>query len=81
MIVLVIITVLGVLGYYEHHYTRECVVVSVDQEIVTAEDKQGNLWDFIGTDYQENERVTLTMFDNYTGTMYDDEIVKVKPMA
>lgn len=81
MIVLAIITVLGVLGHYEHHYTRECIVVSVDQEIVTVEDKQGHLWDFIGADYQENDRVIITMFDNHTHKIIDDEIIKVKPMA
>ena len=78
MIVLVVIMMLGVLGHYEHQYTRDVVVVDIQGQEVTVEDKQGNLWCFNGTDYTVDQKITVVMCDNYTSTIYDDEIVKVK---
>ena len=78
IIVLTIIMMLGILGHYEHHYTRDVVVVDIQNQEVTVEDKQGNLWCFNGTDYTVNQELVIMMFDNHTGTIYDDEIVKIR---
>ena len=78
MIVLTAIMMLGVLGHYEHQYTRDVVVVDIQGQEVTVEDKQGNLWCFNGTDYTVDQKITVVMCDNYTSTIYDDIIKGVK---
>ena len=78
MIVLTVIMMLGVLGHYEHQYTRDVVVVDIQGQEVTVEDKQGNLWCFNGTDYTVDQKITVVMCDNYTSTIYDDIIKGVK---
>lgn len=78
MIILTVIMLLGVLGHYEHQYTRDVVVVEVQGQEVTVEDKQGNLWCFNGTDYTVDQELVVVMYDNQTSTIYDDEIVKVR---
>ena len=69
---------IGLVGYTEAHYTRDVVVVEVQDQEVTVEDKQGNLWCFNGTDYTVDQKITVVMCDNYTSTIYDDIIKGVK---
>ena len=67
--------------YVECHYTRkDCVVVEVEQRLVTVVDKTGNEWCYevegdvpcVGT------RVDVHMYTAHTdGYIYDDEIVGV----
>lgn len=78
IILTVILLFIGFIEHIETHYTRDVVVVEVQNQGVTVEDKQGNLWSFNGTDYTVDQEITVVMYDNHTGTMYDDEIVKVK---
>ena len=76
--VLTVIVIIGLMGTIETTYTRNAVVVNVDNLEVTAEDKQGNLWVFIDDDYSINDDVTLIMNDNHTTKITDDKIIKVK---
>jgi hypothetical protein len=78
LVLTVVLLFIGFVGYTEAHYTRDVVVVEVQDQEVTVEDKQGNLWCFNGTDYTVDQEITVVMYDNHTGTMYDDEIVKVR---
>ena len=78
IILTVILLFIGFIGHIETHYTREVVVVDIQGQEVTVEDKQGNLWSFKGTDYKIDQELVIVMYDNHTGTKYDDEIVKVK---
>lgn len=73
-----VLLIIGLVGYTEAHYTRDVTVVEVQDQEVTVEDKQGNLWCFNGTDYTVDQELVIVMYDNHTGTMYDDEIVKVR---
>lgn len=73
------IGLIGCIGYTEHRYTRKnCEVVSVENGLVTVIDKTNNIWQFENNNFQKGDKVNLTMFDSCTGTMYDDEIVKVE---
>lgn len=78
IIVLTVIIVIGLMGAIETTYTRNAVVVNVDNLEVTAEDKQGNLWVFIADGYSINDNVTLVMNDNHTTKITDDKIIKIK---
>ena len=65
--------------WYECHYAKDCVVVSVDNDVVSVEDTQGNLWEFIGDDYKVTDVVRVTFYTNHTDTeLFDDEIVDVR---
>ena len=66
------------MGTIETTYTRNAIVVNVDNLEVTAEDKQGNLWVFVADGYSINDDVTLIMNDNHTTKITDDKIIKVK---
>ena len=78
LVLTVVLLFIGFIGYTEAHYTREVVVIDIQGQEVTVEDKQGNLWSFKGTDYKIDQELVIVMYDNHTGTIYDDEIVKVK---
>ena len=76
---LVFIVLPGIVGNYEHHYTREAEVVEVNDELVVVEDNCGYLWEFYGDDYEVGQQVKMKMFTNYThDTIFDDEIEKVE---
>ena len=76
--ILIVIVIIGLMGTIETTYTRNAIVVNVDNFEVTAEDKQGNLWVFIADGYSINDDVTLIMNDNHTTKITDDKIIKVK---
>ena len=78
IMVLTVIVIIGLMGTIETTYARNAVVVNVDNLVVTAEDKQGNLWVFVADDYSINDDVTLIMNDNHTTKITDDKIIKVK---
>lgn len=78
LVLTVVLLFIGFIGYIETHYTRDVVVVEVQDQEVTVEDKQGNLWCFNGTDYKVDQEITVVMYNNHTGTMYDDIIKGVK---
>ena len=78
IMVLTVIVIIGLIGTIETTYTRNAVVVNVDDLEITAEDKQGNLWVFVADGYSINDDVTLIMNDNHTTKITDDKIIKVK---
>lgn len=85
LVVMMLFAMLCACSYVEHHYTRkDCVVVEVEQRLVTVEDKAGHQWCYYmdSEDYADVPRVgdvvDLKMYTNITdNTIYDDEIVKV----
>ena len=85
LIVVVMISMMCACSYVESHYTRkDCVVVEVEQRLVTVEDKQGHQWCYYmdSEDYTDVPCVgTVVDVHMYTaptdGYIYDDEIVGV----
>lgn len=79
IILLVFIVLPGIVGNYEHHYTREAEVIEVSGDLVVVEDNCGYLWEFYGNGYKVGQQVKMKMFTNCThDTIFDDEIEKVK---
>lgn len=81
LIVVVLISLLVVCSKIESTYTREAKVCTVEEETVLFIDETGNIWEWEieeKENYKENEKVKLVMFDNYTASIEDDEIKKVK---
>lgn len=86
--ILVVVIMVGMMcacSYVESHYTRKgCVVVEVEQRLVTVVDKTGNEWCYYmdSEDYTDvpsvGTVVDLHMYTNNTDSyIYDDEIVRV----
>lgn len=79
--VIMLFAILGVCSYAEHRYTREdCVVVSVEEQLVTVEDRVGYVWSYEaeGEAPRVGDVVDLKMYTNLThNTIYDDEVVDV----
>lgn len=73
------ITSLGVLGHFEHRYTRKnCEVVTIENDKITVEDELGEWWTFYGEGFEKGDKVNLKMFDSCTGTNTDDVIEGVE---
>ena len=79
MFLLVFIVLPGLVGNYEHHYTRGAEVVEVSDDLIVVEDNCGYLWEFYGNDYEVGQQVEMKMFTNYThDIIFDDKIEKVE---
>ena len=75
--IVVVMSLLG-LNYYEHHYTKDATVISIQEEEITVKDKQGYVWSFYGEGYEISQEIEIVLFDNITMSIYDDKIVRVK---
>ena len=79
MFLLMFVVLPGLVGNYEHHYTRDAEVIEVDDDLIVVEDNCGYLWEFYGNGYEVGQQVKMKMFTNYThDTIFDDEIEKVE---
>ena len=79
MFLLVFVVLSGLVGNYEHHYTRNAEVVEVSDDLIVVEDTCGFEWEFYGDGYEVDQQVKMKMFTNYThDTIFDDEIEKVE---
>ena len=61
-----------------NNYTREGVVVATHtstEEIIIV-DTIGNEWCFYGVGYEEGDTVTMTMDNNNTDNIINDDIIK-----
>ena len=61
-----------------NNYTREGVVVAIDtsNEEVIILDITGNEWRFYGVGYEEGDTVAMTMDNNNTDNIINDDIIK-----
>ena len=61
-----------------NNYTREGVVVAThtSTEEVIVVDTTGNEWCFYGVGYEESDTVTMTMDNNNTDNIINDDIIK-----
>ena len=83
---LLVLCMLCACSYVETHYTRkDCVVVEVEQRLVTVVDKTGNEWCYYmdSEDYTDvpcvGTVVDMLMHTAHTdGYIYDDEILEVR---
>ena len=61
-----------------NNYTREGVVVAThaSNEEVIIVDTAGNEWCFYGVGYEEGDTVTMTIDNNNTDNIINDDIIK-----
>ena len=67
-------------SYVESHYSIKGRVYQVEDNIVTFEDKTGNLWDAItDEDLTKGQEVKIYFYNNHTdNTRFDDELINYK---
>lgn len=60
-------------------YPETAVITDIQQDRVTVECANGNLFDFYGAeDLEEGDLVAMIMCDKGTTVVYDDEIMTIK---
>ena len=79
--VMLIVTIFGgatIARLINNNYTREGIVVATyasNEEIIIV-DTTGNEWCFYGVGYEEGDTVTMTMDNNNTDNIINDDIIK-----
>ena len=82
--IMLIVTIFGgvriarLININNNNYTREGVVVAIDtsNEEVIILDIIGNEWCFYGVGYEEGDIVIMTMDNNNTDNIINDDIIK-----
>ena len=79
--VMLIVTIFGgatIARLINNNYTREGVVIEThaSTEEVIIVDTTGNEWCFYGVGYEEGDTVTMTMDNNNTDNIINDDIIK-----
>ena len=82
--VMLIVTIFGgatiarLININNNNYIREGVVIAIDtsNEEVIVVDTTGNEWCFYGVGYEEGNTVTMTMDNNNTNNIINDDIIK-----
>lgn len=63
----------------KHLYPLTTTVTEIENETVTVEDSNGNLWSFNGVeDWQVGDGCALIMHDNSTSEIMDDTIISTR---
>ena len=78
MLIVVIFGGATIARLINNNYTREGVVVAIhaSTEEVIIVDTTGNEWCFYGVGYEEGDTVTITMDNNNTDNIINDDIIK-----
>ena len=79
--IMLMATILGgatIARLINNNYTREGTVVAThaSNEEVIIVDTTGNEWCFYGVGYEEGDTVTMTMDNNNTDNIINDDIIK-----
>ena len=81
MLIVVIVVIFGgatIAKLINNNYTREGIVIAThaSTEEVIVVDTTGNEWCFYGAGYEEGDTVTMTMDNNNTDNIINDDIIK-----
>ena len=81
VIVMLIVVIFGgttIAKLINNNYTREGVVIAThaSTEEVIVVDTTGNEWCFYGVGYEVGDTVTMTMDNNNTDNIINDDIIK-----
>ena len=80
IVMLIVVYIFYTISYFNQCYSLEAVIIHVDNNnnnnSVMAVDSTDEIWAFYGTNFNVGDKVELTMFTNYTDSIYDDKIIK-----
>lgn len=79
LVSIVLLTLLGVAGYSETHYSTVAEVLSVEDNSILLVDGAGYVWEITDRpEFHKGDMVKIKFFNNTTDyTREDDEIIKV----
>lgn len=81
LFIVLFFVVIGVCENYADSYSREMVVLSVDDNTVSLVDNYGELWRVETKDLVKDQKVKVELRANHTEyDLSDDVIVKIKPI-
>lgn len=75
IVLVVFLLLVGRVGYWETHYNRDGVVVSVENQLVSVEDKIGMVWEFYGDGYRVGDKVVMLMDNAGTDSVVTDDMI------
>ena len=81
VIVMLIVTIFGgatIARLINNNYTREGIIVAThasNKEVIIV-DTTGNEWCFYGVGYEDGDTVIMTMDNNNTDNIINDDIIK-----
>ena len=78
VVIVVIFSGVTITKLINNNYTREGVIVAThasNKEVIIV-DTTGNEWCFYGVGYEEGDTVTMTMDNNNTDNIINDDIIK-----
>lgn len=61
--------------FVNSQYVKECIVVDVNNEVITIQTEQGDYFEFLGDGFVIGDIVTVTFNDNETIGINDDFII------
>lgn len=74
----IFIICIGIVGYYENHYTKTMTVTDIDKNTVYLVDSQGEEWSIYANNVKVNDKVKVLIFTNNTDNkITDDKIEKI----
>ena len=76
LVVLAIFLFIGIINTVSNTYTREGVVVLVNEGVATVEDGCGFLWDIEINELTKGQAVKMVMSENNTDHIDDDSVLK-----
>ena len=62
----------------DNTYTINTTVINVENDIISCEDSNGNVWEFYGEGYKVNDMLILVMDSNHTEMIYDYMVIDVQ---
>lgn len=78
-VLLIFVSCFCICSYAETHYTRKAKIIEITNDLVTAEDSCGYLWEFEGDGFEVGTEIKLIMDTNNTNTnIFDDKVIDVK---
>lgn len=78
LFVVAFVAVLSVCSILETTYTKEGIIIQVKGNIVTIVDESGKEWDFCKAGFSVNDTVKMTIDNNHSDTIKDDQIKTIK---
>ena len=73
---IVVLTIVFATEFHDKYFNKEHLY-SISTTVTAIEINNGNIWEFYGVeDWEVGDSCALTMYDNKTEQIFDDEIIR-----
>lgn len=77
VIIIITIFIISAINNIDNTYKKNCIVTSIKGDNIYITDESGYIFSFKGNGYEDGETVQVTFYDNHTGNIKDDTIIKL----